>query len=267
MTSNLSYAGKYHDRWAPYDDALNELVLDESDEVRWQLPIDNPTGFVSRWLDVALRCIYAADDLRGGMFLRRADYYADRLIAEKRYLDTPVAVAGHPRHLAEILRFRAYTQWLLGMRLKREDLRQAASDYIEWCLAKAEDKKRFSDPVTMGLYLDGARVAMVAGHLDYASELLATQQPFRWRHAPERQLWIRLTSSLPNVDDELKKDIEGFFNRVRDPDFEGLDSSGNVSARARWLALDSGIIRAMYIMNRSPDEAVDPKTVIAAVAF
>ena len=108
---------------------------------------------------------------------------------------------------------------------------------------------------------------MVAYELDYAGELLATKQPLLWHHGTERELWTRLVEAYPAMKLKLREDVASFFDRVRDPDFkEALDGLPTFINREA-LALDTGIVRQMYLVNATSVERVDPTAVIEAVAY
>lgn len=233
----------------------------------WDNPSDLPAIPVTFDLRCALVCLCAADRERGEIFLRRTIRNADRLIAEERYLDTVAAEAGYPRNYAEILRGRTYARWLMGEPLDRPELRRVAEYLITWCLTKAEDRKQFHDSMTMSIYLQGVRAAMIACDLDYASELLKTKHKFRWHHARERQLWSRMIDQYPELTDEFDVEFEQFFDCVRDPDFSPMGEVAPVFVNREMLALETGIIREMYIIRASPHDQVDPKAVIEAVAY
>lgn len=158
MTTDVTYAARYYAKWAPYQSSLDQVIRDNLTERNWALPCDTAGDIVSTEVCFALECFYPDDARRGEVFLLRAIDFADRLIAEKRYLDTDIAELAHPRELADILRFRAYAHWLLGEPLDRKVLKQAAAYYAEWCTTKAVDHKRFAEPgITMDYYLGAGR--------------------------------------------------------------------------------------------------------------
>jgi hypothetical protein len=182
-----------------------------------------------------------------------------------------VCEAGYPYNVGTVVRGRACARWLLGERLDGTELRRAAEYLTDWCLTKATDRKRFNDSMTMCVYLQGVRAAMIAGDLDYAAELLRTKHEFRWHHAIERELWTRLVAAYPKIDLRLRIDAGVFFNRVRDPDFEEfeLDDLGRkiqTFLNRDMLALETGIVYQMYVVNKSALDPVDPDTVIRAIA-
>ncbi|MCP4591369.1 MAG: hypothetical protein GY842_11530 [bacterium] len=214
-----------------------------------------------------LDCLYASDHQHGSEFCQRAIAVADRIISENKCRASELSEAGYPENLAVVLRGRAYSLWLLGEPLDRADMRQVAEHLTTWCLTKALDHTRFHDSVTMCTYLQGVRAAMVACDLDHAAELLRTKHKLRWHHGMERDLWERLIQAYPDVSDDLKEEFGTFFDRVRDPDFEDRIEGGPPTFINReMLALETGIIRQMYVINDSAVDAVDPTTVIRAVA-
>jgi len=233
----------------------------------WSKSFQLPESVASMPLENALLCLYAADQVHGNQFLERAVTFADRLIAEDRCHANPTVKQGYPRNEGVILRSRNYARWLLGQRLDQSALRIVAGHLTTWCLTKAIDHARFHDSITMSIYLDGVRAAMVSGDVEYVRELLATKHAFRWHHAKERELWTRLAATYPELDSEFRDDVEGFFDRVRDPDFQELpDGRVPTYINRKMLALESGIIRQMYVMNASKDDPVVAQDVVRAVA-
>ncbi|HNQ91287.1 MAG TPA: hypothetical protein PKM73_21955 [Verrucomicrobiota bacterium] len=200
------------------------------------------------------------------MFFRRAIDYANRLEVEDRFHDTEVAEAGYPRSHAEVIRARALGRWLLGEPLNRADLRRAAEMFATWCLTKASDHRRFSSSLTMDFYLQGVRAALMAHDLDYARCLLSTKHRLRWHHSVERDLWTRLVNACPRGDAKLRDDIECFFDRIRDPAFEEVLDGVPTAMDREALALDTGLMREMYVVNASPYDDPSPQAVIDAVA-
>jgi hypothetical protein len=263
----MSYARSYYNNWADWEASWDRLIETDLAQRGWSRPSHVPQGCVSDELLHALACLYAGDRRRGEVFLRRAIRNADRLEAEDRVHDTAVAEAGYPLSLGELIRDRAYARWLLGEGLLRADLRRAGEHIATWCLTKAEDCERFQTTVTMCRHLQAVRCVLIAGDVACARKFLATRQPMRRHHAGERDLWRRLVHGLPDLPDEVRRDIEAFFDRVRDPDFhegEGIDWT---FIRRDWLALESGMIRQMYLINPSPMDPLEPDDVIKAVAY
>lgn len=266
MTDGVSHHQAYVNRWAPYRESWDKLLHDDVFERNSHLPDDLPAASVTGCLDSALQCIYPGDRQHGDVFLARAIKHADRQIAEKRYLDTEIAELLHPYELAVIMRGRAFAHWLLGERLDRTTLRQVAEYIVTYCRTKTDDRTSFTDSMTMNHYLQGVRAAIIASDLDYAGELLKAPDRFRWHHAREFDLWRRLVCIYPEVTDEFEKEFEIFFDIVRDPEFTDADEIGPVAVDRITLALETGVIREMYIINASPHEPVDPNVVIKAVA-
>jgi len=262
----VRYAEQYSRRWSDYESGYDELARNDPRAGHWERPKDLPAGSVTASLSDGLICAYAGDEVRATVFFERAIRYANRLEAENRFHDTAVAAAGHPHDLAEVVRARALARWLLGEPLNRADLRKAAEMFVTWCLTKAEDRRRFNDSVTMNVYLQGVRCAMIANELDYAGKLLRTKQPLLWHHGRECELWRQLAETYPAMKDRLRRDVESFFDQVRNPDYrevlDGLPTFVNREA----LALDTGIIRQTYLVNASPLDPVDPRALIEAVA-
>lgn len=264
----VRYAAKRHALWFSNDAGLDELIEKDTWMIGWDRPSDLPAIPVSEELSCALVCLYAGDQRRAKVFLNRAVRNADRLIAEQRYLDTDVAQAGYPKQLAWILRGRAYARWLLGELLDCRVLRQVAEQLASWCLEKAEDCKEFEIPTTMDAYIQAVRAAMIASDLDYAGELLKTRHKLRWHFAEERSLLGRLIQMYPELTDAFDVEFEAFFDKVRDPDYhDGQRVEEWVPHDREMLALETGIIRELYIINASPHDAVDPEAVIMAVAY
>ncbi|HNQ24956.1 MAG TPA: hypothetical protein PKK06_17905 [Phycisphaerae bacterium] len=262
-----SYKNRYRKKWAVNESGLDQLIGEDSFDARWDRPSDTPAVRVWHELSIGLTCLYSGDERRAKVFLCRTIRNADRLEAEDRFHDTEVAEAGHPYDLAEVIRARALAHWLLGEPLNRADLRRAAEMFVTWCLTKAEDRRRFIDSLTMSIYLQGVRCALMANDLDYARDLLATKHKFQWHHGNERELWMRVVSAFPKIDARLREDIEVFFDRVRDPDFKEVQDRLPTFINREALALDTGIIRQMYLVNGAPLDQVYPQAVIDAVAY
>lgn len=266
MTRKLSYYHQRYGSWRDNDVGLNQLIRENRHEQSWENLSDFPAVRVTTNFDDGLFCLYARDVARARVFLCRAIRNADRMIAEQRYLDTELAKAGHPMQLAVIMRGRAYASWLLGERLDRRTLRQVAEYIVTFCRTKTDDRKSFTDSMTMNDYLQAVRAAMIASDLDYAGELLKVQDRFRWHHAQEFELWRQLVRGYPDVTDSFEEKFEAFFDLVRDPDFSDADEIGPVAVDRDTLALETGIIREMYIVSTSALDPIDPQAVIEAIA-
>ncbi len=152
----------------------------------------------------------------------------------------------------------------------RKELRGASGHFATWCMAMAEDHERFDDPLTMDFFIAAVRTAIVASDLDYASELLRTNRELRWNFAEQRSLFGRMIQMYPDLTDAFDIEFEAFFDKVRDPDYH----DGPPQRIEKWiphdremLALETGIIREMYVVRSSPHDAVDPKAVIEAIAL
>jgi hypothetical protein len=268
----ITYFAKRRADWQRQGTAWDKLaakdLVSELDE-----PNSMPEMSVEdRSLTPGLACLYVGDRAHGEAFCRRAIAVADRIVAEDKCRANEVCEAGYPENLGVVLRGRAYARWLLGEPLERAELRRVAEHMVEWCLTKAMDRGRFTDSITMCHYLEGVRAAMVACDLDYASDLLKTKQPFLWHHAVERDLWARLVGAYPDVGPELREEVEEFFDRIRDPDFDEViatDSQGrkvHTFINREILAMETGIIREMYLASDSALEPVDPVRVLREVA-
>jgi hypothetical protein len=267
MTGKVSYAARYHAKWAPYQESWDKLLKEDLDKKNRHLPDNMPGSLVCKNLEFALDCAYAGDHRRAEVFLRRTIEHADWIEEQRRYLDTEVAEAGHPLNLAEIKRGRAYARWLLGEPLDREALLVASTYMTNWCRTKAEDRRRFQISMTMGTYLEGVRAALVGGDLAQAADQLGIDQPFHRHHGVERSLWIRLIDGYPFPKAPFRREFEEFFDRVRDPDFVEGTPPRETFIRRDWLALETGLIRQMYLLNASPEDPMDPRAVLAAVAY
>lgn len=265
--TKASFAQQYSRRWADYESSYDELARNDPRAGHWGRAKDLPAGSVTASFSDGLVCACAGDHRRAEAFFRRAIDYANRLEAEDRFHDTEVAEAGHPHDLAEVVRARTLARWLLGEPLNRADLRKAAEMFVTWCLTRAEDRRRFNDSVTMNIYLQGVRCALVACDLDYSGALLATKHTFRWHHGEEKELWTRLVSEHPRIGARLRDDFEVFFDRVRDPEFKEVLDGLPTFVNREALALDTGIVRQMYLVNASPLNPIVPQAVIDAVAY
>jgi hypothetical protein len=264
------YWARRHALWLSNDATFDQFISEDRDPVTWDRPSDLPAVRVTEQLSCALECMYAGDQRRAEVFLHRASRNADRMLAEKRYLDTEIAETGHPRSIAEILRSRIYARWLLGEPLNKQELRRVAEHLVTWCLTKPDDHEHFDSPITMDAYIQAVRAAMIACDLDYASELLKTRQSLRWNFGQQRSLFGRLIQMYPDVTDAFDIEFEAFFDKIRDPDYH----DGPQQRAEEWvphdremLALETGVIREMYVVRASPHDPVDPQAVIDAVAY
>jgi len=267
-----SFAVKHKTRWNETADGWDRLLEKDYTDTLDRDPM--PEGFVeSLSLKYGLYCLYAGDHEHADAFCRRAIVLADQIIADDKCRANPIREQGYPRNVGEVFRGKTYAKWLLGEPLDRKLMYRVAESMREWCLTKAIDQKQFHDSITMNMYMEGVRAAMIASDLDYASELLKTKHKFRWHHAIERNLWTQVIAAYPDVPQVLREDVETFFDRVRDPDFKEEEWSDTAHRfiptfiNREILALDTGIIRQMYIINASPLDPVDPKAVIEAVAY
>ena len=266
-----SYAERYRAIWSSVGDGWDQMLENDVFEKTEGKEILTPETAPKSKLSDALACLYAGDHTHGAAFLQCAIKHANRVEVDNLCRANEVCEAGYPHNLAVVIRSRAYARWLLGESLDRAEMRQVAEHLATWCLKKALDHKRFHDSMTMCFYLQGVRAAMNACDLDYAAELLRTKHKFRWHHAVERDLWTRLISAYPEVTLDLRGELAEFFDRVRDPDFEEfeLDARGQkirTFINREILALETGIIRQMYVVNRSALDPVEPGAVIEAVA-
>jgi hypothetical protein len=214
-----------------------------------------------------LVCAYAGDHLHARIFFERAIRNADRLEREDRFHDTEIAECAYPCSLAEAIQARAYARWLLGQGLDRNAIKRAAEFFVDWCLTKPDDCRRFVSPVTMGFYLEGIRAATVSGDLDFARKVDEAPHRFTEYHAEERDLWRSLLTTYPRLNQRFREQFEEFFDRVRNPDFQVTVGGYPTFVRREWLGLDTGIIRQMYLLNATPLEPVDPQAVIESVAY
>lgn len=226
-----------------------------------------PESGVSSRLYTALESLYAEDRESGKLILEEAVSHAEKLLTAGCCRSNKIVEGAYPSNLAIILRGRTYAKWLLGEGMDRATLREAAEHLVTWCLTKASDCKRISDSMTMAFYLFGVRLAMIAADTTYAKELLGAKHRFRWHHAIEGDLWTRMLENHPALDRAMRSELEAFFDRVRDPDFEERhDDTLRTFVSRDILALETGIIRQMYWVNRSSSDPVDPKAVVRAIA-
>jgi hypothetical protein len=272
MQRPYSYAAKHRKRWLETGEGWDRLLREDDFKLLASHP--QAEGFVeSMNLRFGLYCFYAGDGVRGAAFCQRAIAVADRIETDDLCRVDSLREAGYPHNMAVVVRGRTYGQWLLGQPLNRHEMRRVATLLVEWCLDKATDRKRFHDSMTMCYYLQGVRAAVIASDLDYASELLKIKHKFRWHHAGERDLWTRFIVAYPDVPQEMRDELENFFDRVRDPDFKEEEWSDTAHRfiptfiNRDILALETGIIRQMYLVNASPLDLVDPQAVIDAVAY
>lgn len=218
---------------------------------------------VDQSLKLSLECLWAREDAYAQVFLVQTIQIADRCLAEDKFQDHPMSEQAYPRNFATVLQGRAYASWLLGEPLAVDVLKQAAELLRTWCLTKSGLTGRSRSDIDMNDYLRAVRTAFVAGDVAVASDYLTLKAKFRWHHAIERALWTKLITQVPSASAEFRLEFEEFFDRVRDPEFP---EAKQVFISKKVLALESGMIRQKYLVNSSPDDPLDPKAVIAAVA-
>lgn len=267
MTSELTYSKRYESRWGDHKASFEQVLREDIFRKSWDRPFDLPAVPVEANLSHALACLYAGQRELAEPFLERAITYANELERQNQFHDTEVAECAYPCSLAEVLQARAYARWLLGQDLDRGTMKQAAQHFVDWCLTKPDDCRRFVSPVTMGFYLEGIRAAAVSGDIDFARKFVEAPHRFTDYHAEERDLWRSLLTSYPRLDQRFREQFEEFFDRVRNPDFQVTVGGYPTFVRREWLALDTGIIRQMYFVNASPLDTVDPQAVVDAVAY
>jgi len=267
MKAAVTHLEKRRERWRQNTASLDQIIANDVFSEDWDRSFDTPGVEVWHTLHIALACLYAGDEHRGYILLKRAISYADRLESEDRFHDTEVAECAYPGSLAEVLQARAYASWLLGEGLDRNAIKRAAQLFVDWCLTKPDDCRRFVSPVTTGFYLQGIRAGAVSGDIDFARKTAEAPHRFTEYHAEERDLWRSLLTTYPRLNQRFREQFEEFFDRVRDPDFQVTVGGYPTFVRREWLALDTGIIRQMYLVNATPLEPLDPKAVIEAVAY
>jgi len=270
MTREIVFSEIYRKRWVAHESSWKHLLVDDPVTRNWNRPQDMPWVGVDISLLNALQCMCAGTpdaSAAGHVFAQRAVDLAENMQREKRLRDTPVAEAAYPFSSGVINRDRTYARWLLGEPLNRQSLRWASECISTWCLTKANDRNQFLLDMTQDIFLQSVRVALVAGNLPYATELLGVQRQFRHHYLIEKELWSKLVSHYPDVDDDFDAEYELFFDEVRDPGFSINDEDGMVIYRDREiLAFEAGMIREMYVIQASPQNELTPADVIQAVA-
>lgn len=265
-----SYLKRRSSEWSRHADAWRALsCLDFTSS--WDKLVAIPELMVgARSFVPGLECAYVGQTDVATAFFKRAVATADRIVAEGLCQRLPATSAGYPRNLAVVLRGRAYAHWLLGKPLDRQELRRVADHFREWCSTKAMDRERSDDPLKMDFLIAAVRAAMIACDLDFAGAILRTQHKLRWHFEEERSLLGRLIEMYPDVTDAFDIEFEAFFDKARNPDYhDGPPQQVDewVPHDREMLALETGIIREMYIIRASPHDSVDPKAVIDAVAY
>ncbi len=143
----------------------------------------------------------------------------DRAFAEDKF-HSEFSESGLPRNQGEGLRVRSYARALMGSGLDTQALLQASEYFVEWTsdwTGADWDSQAQSD------YLVAVRMALIAGNIKRASELLKTRRSFKW-HAEEHTLLKAITSEfekgIPIANVELHQRVVAFFDRIRDPGFK-----------------------------------------------
>jgi hypothetical protein len=170
-------------------------------------------------------------------FLHAAVDMIDRAIAEDKFRDPRVLEMAFPSNRGKGLQVRAYSKAVLGGNLDNDDLLQASRDCEEYWLRFGNSEW---DSQTQAHILTAARMALIAGDLKRAKEVLAIKRSMKW-HAEEFQLLKDLAQhaelNLPIRDPTLQSHARAFFDRVRDPDYNPDVYLDLPIVRLEWGAL------------------------------
>ncbi len=205
-----------------------------------------PEWIAERYFVNALEVLYASVERElPRIFLSATVELLDRAFDEDRF-HAQYAEYGLPKNIGEALRVRTYTKALMGEPLAVDDLKQGSEHYIEWCSGwKGADW----DSQAQSDYLTAVRIALIAGDLNYAKELLATKRKFKW-HAEEHQLLLEIAheaeEGIPINNLDLRDRVDRFFDLIRDPDFKPDVFFPTDMGRFEW-----GVLVYKYFVGRN----------------
>lgn len=180
-------------------------------------------------------------------FFRRACQVAQRAIDEDK-LTSPHSNSSFPLNRGVLYRAYSYARAILGEQLDVRALAQSSRDFEEWCKGY---KKSEWDSQAQANYLSAVRLAIVAGEIDRAQELLKTRKSFTW-HKTEHEVWKRLVELRGDVrtDAEFGGRFGEYFDKLRDPRF-----APDVYMETDILRLELAAIRDKYLI--SEDGVID----------
>ncbi len=271
------YRHRYIEQWRS---ALSELSRFMAKNVIQDLARDLNTGKVEQpdWrssaeLSLAIKSELGGDPQHGKFFCERSIVAADWAL-RLGVLDTGLAKNWHPRNVAIAARSGLYARWLLGGLLDRRALTGTVPQIIDWLHNRGHIKVIRSDDVATAEYLKAVRAALIGGDLDQARRLLE-KHALKWHFKTQQDLYLRLLDQHPAISGELRLEFERFFDMIRHPDL-GIHTTDVKDDGSRPLLqvaddidlarLEVGMIRQMYLVNKSPDGPLDPTAVIAAVS-
>lgn len=193
----------------------------ESDPWRGWVNEREPERRVSVELAQGIQVLLSGDEVTARRFFERGMDICIRAGNEKPCLPPdagtdPAAAPAYPLNRAELARYRAHLRGLLGEHhapeLGAHDFREAAADFKAWC----EDYNAGTwGEVGQGYTLDGVRLSLLAGEVEFAAKALKTRRKFR-HHAEEHALLADLT--MGDRSPEIRLRLEALLDRIRDPD-------------------------------------------------
>lgn len=223
-----------------------------------------PETRVEEELSYGLYIAYAwgSDHEQAVAFFNRACVVAERAIDEDK-LTSPLSNSSFPLNRGILNRAFSYARAALGEPLDSSALRQASQDFEEWCKGYG---RRDWDSQAQANYLAAVRLALVAGDLERARELLKTKKSFKW-HNEEHQIWFRLVERDRAIDDALAESFDRYFGRLRDPGFVpdvymeiDILRIELAAVRDKYLVSDDGKIDWWRAIDSIPGRARDQRT-------
>lgn len=233
MTTGVSYKAKW---LAAYEAERDYYAEEPRPFEKWDR--DSKPEWTAEWeLRNALRVLYAtAERAIADKFLSAALEVVARAFAEDKF-HSKYAEMAFPENRGSALRARAYACAIKTGTFDASDLVNSGRD-IEayWSKFGPEDW----DSQTQAYFLDVVRMALIAGDLVGARNVLQTKRSFKW-HAEEHRLLKNLIEEAlygtPIRNEQLLSHITEFFDEIRDPDFKPNSYMELEIVRLEWGAI------------------------------
>ncbi len=229
---------EYKQKWVvAYEKELNYFNTSPDPFKNWERNT-MPEVMASRRLQNGTEVLYAdAGHAVANKFFHAAIDMIDRAVADNKFQAEVVVEMSFPKNRGWGLRVRAYALAQLGDSLAERDLIQASHDYEQWC---ADLHRSDWDSIPQAHILSAARMALIAGDVKRAAEVLSIKRSMKW-HAEEfgllKELAHEAAAALPVRQEDLFARVREFFDRVRDPDYKPNFYMDQPLVRLEWGAL------------------------------
>jgi len=216
-----------------------------------------PESRSDSYLIFAHECSYASLEQPADEFLRQALTICGR-IEEENKLATPRFENRYPFNKGVLLRAKAYCSGILPAACEIvKELLEASSCFETWCV---EVLKGLWDDQVQSYYLGAVRMALIAGDVKRAQELLKKKKRFSG-HSEQHHLLQELAERDQSFKEDkvLFEEFESFFDTVRDPHYKP-----QVFSETAILRLEIGLLWDKYVT--SDDGQIDWRRAIRTIA-